>query len=162
MGWKVLDHGEMVRNAGYHEAYKKTMTGWQNKMPPGKGINSYLVKEVMDDQALRILGPKGRDNLIKKLGVDAILTAKVSVHLNGTTFAGIGNRYPQSVLHFKLYKLGIKEPIWFEGSIKGLESKESLGKTAYFDEKKVGTLALKSAKTAFTKLATLAKTKEIK
>lgn len=128
------------------------MKGFQNKMPPGKGQQEFRVDGIMDYQAMRILGNEGRTELMRALGVDAIVAAEVRVGLAGTTFAGIGNRYPKAHLTFQLFTPGTDAPDWFEGSIEGEEAKESVGKTAFFDEALLGRLSLESARTAFLKI----------
>jgi hypothetical protein len=152
MKWTVIDQATMTHNAGYKAAYQKTMTGWQNKMPPGKGEKQFLVEGVMDFDGPRILDSSGRDALIKALNVDAILVANVNVILEATTVMGIGSRHPQSRLSFMLYKAGIEKPIWFEGGVEGQPSTESVGKTAFIDETLLGALAVKSARTAYEKV----------
>lgn len=154
MSWNVMSVKTMLGNKGYQTAFDKTMKGWQNKMPPGKGQRQLLVKDVMDFDSARILGGKGRDELIDALGVDAIIVARISVNLNGSSVMGVGERHPQTDLSFFIYKKGEEKPIWFEGQIKGDEATESVGKTAFIDEALLGRLALKSAKTAFAKIGT--------
>lgn len=151
--WNVMDKAAMVANSGYAQAYEKTMKGWQNKMPPGQGMKQFNVTQVMDFDGPRILDFKGREALIQSLGVDAIVVARLSVVLNANTVMGIGSRKPQTHMSFFVYGKGEEKPIWFEGQIKG-EEMQSVGKTAFIDEKLLGDLALKSAKTAFNKIGT--------
>lgn len=151
--WNVMDKAQMVSNSGYTLAYDKTMKGWQNKMPPGEGMFHFNVAQVMDFDGPRILDFKGREALIQALGVDAIVVARLQVSLNGTSVMGIGSRKPQTHVSFFLYGKGEEKPIWFEGNIRGDEM-ESVGKTAFIDQKLLGELALKSAKTAFNKIGT--------
>ena len=152
MKWSVMDKKSMLRNAGYTEAYNKTMKGFQNKMPPGSGMKQYIVDNIMDYDSPRILDVSGRDALITALGVDAIVVARVDVILHATTVMGIGSRYPQSRLSFMMYRKGEPKPIWFEGAVDGEKAGESVGKTGFIDEGLLGQLALKSAKTAFAKI----------
>lgn len=150
--WEVLDEAPMITNAGYQTAYDKTMKGWQNKMPPGAGEKQFAVKDVMDFDSGRILGPEGRDALIQALGVDAIVVAHVDVQLSGTTVMGIGSRYPQSRVSFQVYARGQEKPVWFDGGVEGDVSQESVGATGFIDEDLLGRLAAKSAVTAFQKI----------
>ena len=150
--WNVLDKKSMITNPDYAKAYKQTMEGWQSKTPPGRGINQFLVGDVMDADGPRILGPQGRDELIKALKVDAILVARVNTVLKGTSIMGIGNRYPKAMVSFYLYSKGKEQAIWFDGGIEGDESKTSIGKTAFIDEQLLGDLAVNSAKSAFSKI----------
>jgi hypothetical protein len=152
MHWKMPEISFMLSSSGYRHAFDSTMKGFHNKLPPGAGTKRFLVKDVMDFDSGRILGPEGRDALIKALQVDALIVAQVNVSLHGTTVMGIGSRHPQSRLHFTVYTLGQSKPVWFEGGLEGEESKESVGKTGFIDEKALGRLALASAKTAFTKI----------
>lgn len=150
--WSLQDKKSMISNPGYTKAYKQTMEGWQNKMPPGQGMNQFLVSQVMDADGPRILGLSGRDELIDALKVDGILVVRITTSLNSTSIMGIGNRYPQSRVSFQLFSKGKEQPIWFDGQIEGEESKTSVGKTAFIDEKLLSDLAVDSAKTAFSKI----------
>ncbi len=154
LGWKVMDARQMKANAGYKAAYEKTMKGWQNKMGPNKGDKQFDVSEIMDQDCLRILDFKGREELLTALGVDAIIGGRVQVILNGTTVMGVGSRYPQSKVAFFVYAKGHEKPIWWEGGVDGEEAKESVGKTGFIDEALLSQLAVKSAKTAYQKIGT--------
>ncbi|MGZ5280430.1 MAG: hypothetical protein ACXWC9_10830 [Pseudobdellovibrionaceae bacterium] len=149
--WAVMDINKVKMAPGYKKAFDQTMNGWQNKMPANPGTQQYVVNEVMDTDAPRILRPEGRDQLISDLGVDAIISLNVTVYLEGTTVMGIGNRYPQSLVTLNVYKKGQENPIWFE-SAKGDVSTESVGKTGFIDEKKLARLAVSSAQSAYSKM----------
>lgn len=152
MHWSVVDTEAMTQNSGYTSAFKRTMEGWQNKMPPGAGQNRFIVDHVMDFDCVRILDRSGRDQLIDALGVDAIVAAQVKVIMNGTSVMGIGSRHPQSNLSFMMYVKGQDAPVWFEGQIQGKEAEKSVGVTGYTDEAATARLSLESAKTAFAKI----------
>lgn len=152
--WKVIPLAKLKTMPGYKIAYDKTMKGWQNKMPPPKGSQQYLIDGVMDNDSMRILGENGRAELLHSLGVDAIVTSKVDVFLKGTTVMGIGSRHPWSRLSFQVYSADPSKPIWFEGAVDGEPSEKSVGSTGFFDEKLLGDLALGSARTAFRKIGT--------
>jgi hypothetical protein len=154
MNWKVADKKSMRSNTGYIRAYKETMEGWQNKVPPGEGEKLFLVGGLMDAECLRILGPQGRDRLLEDLKVDAVVVAQVRVGLNGNSMVGVGDLYPQARVSFQVYSKGKEEPVWFDGEIAGEQSHESVGKTAFFDESQLSALAAQSAKTAFQKIGT--------
>jgi len=156
MKWKMTPITEMTSNPGYQKAYESTMKGIQMKMPPSKGTQQYTIADVMDYDGPRILDSKGRDELIRALGVDAIIVARVQVDLEGTTIMGIGSRHPKSNLSFMVYTLGRENPAWFDGRIEGSESEESVGKTGFIDETLLGQLALKSAEVAYSKIASAA------
>ena len=150
--WNVMELQKMKSTPGYISAYEKTMKGWQNKVPPGSGMKGYLVDGVMDNDATRILGLAGRDQLMEDLNVDAIAVVRVDVVLDGTTVMGIGSRKPKSQVHMQLFTKGGKAPIWFE-TFEGETSSESVGATGYFNEDKMRELALKSTVSAYTKIA---------
>lgn len=152
MKWQVISPGELVKKPGYKKAYEATMVGWHNKMPPGQGQTKMIVKNFMDFDSVRILDVEGRNQLIKDLGVDAIVAAQVNVHLNGTTVMGIGARHVESDVMFMMYADGKEKPVWFEGQIKGPESDESVGKTNFFDEDLMRKLAVSSAQSAYEKI----------
>lgn len=152
MKWQVLPAESMKANAVYKKFYKDTMSGFQNKMPPGENREQFTPSGVMDADCLRILGRDGRSELAKALGVDAVITARVEVLLTGNTVMGIGSRYPQSRGSFSLYTVGASTPDWFEGNLEGKVSETSVGKTALFDEKLLHKLAVESARTAFGKI----------
>jgi hypothetical protein len=149
--WKVLNKSEMISQAGYQKAYDKTMKGWQNKMPAGQGQIQFVVKNVMDKDSLRILGDKGREQLIDDLGVDAIISAETRVSLSGTIVMGVGNRYPKSQVTMFVYGRGQANPIWFE-TFDGEPSTVSVGKTAFFDTDKLKEQSVISARSAFSKI----------
>jgi hypothetical protein len=153
----VQDRSKMVANPGYQKAYERTMKGWQNKMPPSKGEKRFAVEGIMDWDAPRILGPKGREQLIRDLGVDSIVVARVDVMLNGNSIMGIGSRRPQSRLSFQIYTPDQENAVWFDGAVDGEEAKESVGATQFFDEEALKRLAVRSAETAFQKVGTVSK-----
>ncbi|HEX4924226.1 MAG TPA: hypothetical protein VFV50_09070 [Bdellovibrionales bacterium] len=150
--WDVVPLPKMTSNAGYVKSYKQTMEGWQNKMAPPADTIQFLVKNVMDYDSTRILDQAGRDALLDALGVDALVTARVDVHLNGTSIMGIGSRYPQSKVSFQVHTKGQERPVWFDGGVEGDEAKDSVGETAFIDNAKLEELALQSAKSAFSKI----------
>jgi hypothetical protein len=150
--WNVMKPELMKANPGYVKAYKDTMEGWQNKMPPAQGDNLFLVTGVMDGDALRILGPEGRDALIDALNVDAIITADIRTVIHGTSIMGIGAQHPSANLSFWIYTKGKEKPVWFEGQIEGDEAPESIGATGFINETLLNQLVSKSAKTAFAKI----------
>lgn len=149
--WQVLDKNTMVKNSTYVEVYKKTMDGWQNKTPPPQGYFKYNIKEIMDDQSVRIMGLTNRDKLIQELGVDALVMVKVQVHLDGTTVMGIGNRYPKSMVSWSIYKSGIETPVWFE-TVMSEAAKDSVGKTNAFDVPKMQKLAIQTSAEAYSQI----------
>jgi hypothetical protein len=153
MKWKMLPLDQMRANPLYVQVYKSTMEGFQNKMPLPKGQKQFLVSNVMDWNGPRIMGPQARDELIRALGVDALIVVRVDVVLHGTSIMGIGSRHPQSNLSFQVYTLGHENPIWYDGRIQGEESQESVGNTGAFDPDMLKRLAVKSADTAFAKIA---------
>lgn len=150
--WQVLEHKKMLSNGAYTKAYQDTMEGWQNKMPIPEGQSRFVIDKMLDQDALRIMGPQGRDALIAALGVDAIMMAKINVHIEANTIMGIGSRYPKSSLSFYVYKKGTENPVWFDGQVEGETSKESVGKTNLFNASDMHRLAAESAKTAFLKI----------
>ncbi|MEZ4816232.1 MAG: hypothetical protein R3A80_13685 [Bdellovibrionota bacterium] len=150
--WKVLPKQSMINNAGYKAAYTKTMKGWQNKMPPGQNQAQYVVEDVLDYDALRIMGQDGRDKLISDLGVNAIMVAKVYITLGGTSIMGFGPRHPKSTLTFQVYKKGIEAPVWFDGNVEGKEG-DSVGATGLWSVEKLHKEGLDSAIDAFSKIA---------
>jgi len=152
LNWKVLGQNEMTVSEEYKRAYKRTMEGWQNKMPPGEGIQHFKIQNVMDFDSARILGPQGRDQLIDGLGVDALVVARVDVLLNGTSIMGFGSKHPQARLALFVYKKGIEKPVWFDGGIDGSEAKESVGSTAFIDDDLLKKLSTESARTAFNQI----------
>jgi len=150
--WKVKNYSEIVDHAGYKVAYTKTMKGWQNKMATPSGRNLFLAHNIMDADGMRILGFKGREQLLTDLGVDAIALAKVMVKYNGTTVMGIGQRRPQAAVMFQVFKKGKEDAIWFEGRVLGVESKQSVGATGFTDQVLLNKLTRESAQSAFEKL----------
>ena len=151
-GFAVMSLEEMLKNKGYQEAYKSTMEGWQNKMPPGAGMNRVAVEKVMDYDGPRILRQEGRDQLAKQLGVDAIVSAKIYVNLESTTVMGIGNRFQKSTVRIEMFKPNIENAVWFENFM-GPTSTESVGKTSFFDEAKMSQLSLESASDAISRIS---------
>lgn len=151
MNWKVLTNQQMRFAPAYKDAYKSTMEGWQNKMPPGSGMNRYVVDGVMDFDSARILDKAGREKLMNDLRVDALIAVWSSTHLSGTSVMGIGSKKPQTTLHIAVYGRGSEQPIWRE-ALQGEEIKESVGMTGYFDEKKLAKLVLQAADGAIERL----------
>jgi hypothetical protein len=152
MHWSVMDQKTMVTNKGYEMAYHKSMDGIQMKNPPGKGLNRYIVENTMDYDCPRILGQAGREQLMNDLGVDGIITAFVKTLNSGFSVMGVGARHPQSYVTFAMYVRGVENPVWFEGSLEGEKSKESVGATGFTDEDATQRLALESARTAYAKI----------
>jgi hypothetical protein len=157
MRWEVLEAARMISKPGYQTAYDKTMKGLQSKMPPTAGFQKFAVKDLMDSDSGRMLGVDGRDALIDGLEVDSIVVAQVDVTLTGSTVIGMGPRHPQSKVSFQVYSRGAEKPVWFDGSIDGEATQESVGTTGPFDEKLLGQLAAQSAQTAFQKIGIIDK-----
>jgi hypothetical protein len=89
---------------------------------------------------------------MKALNVDAIFVARLTIQINGTTVMGIGARHPQAKLTFFLYKLGVENPVWFEGGVDG-DEQPSVGSTGLsVDEGLFAQYAINSSKTAFAKI----------
>jgi hypothetical protein len=153
MKWKMLPLDQMQSNPTYIHDYQATMEGFQNKMPLPKGQKQFLVSKVLDWDGPRILGAQNRDDLMRALGVDALIVARVEVVLHGTSIMGIGARHPQANVSFQVYTLGHPNPVWYDGRIQGDESEESVGNTGAFDPDMLKRLAVKSADTAFAKIA---------
>ncbi len=145
--WQVVELKDLKAHSGYQTAYKKTMEGWQNKMPAGAGLQDYEVEGLMDWHCLRLLKQEGRDQLIQALGVDALIMARSYVILDGVTILGIGDNYPQAHVSLEFYGYGQKDPVWRE-SFKGEKSEKSVGKTAFIDSEILKETSLKSFKSA--------------
>lgn len=149
--WQVTELAALKKNPAYIQAYKATMEGWQNKMPPGEGQTNYQVEGIMDKDGVRLLGPEGKNQLIKALGVDAVVVVNVHTTLEGFKVMGIGKRKPQSTANIQVYSINEEGPIWFE-SFKGEQSDESVGMTGFIDETKLQKLAVTSSQSAFSKI----------
>ncbi len=149
--WTVLDAKTMIQNEGYKAAYKKTMDGWQNKMPAASGTTDYVVNSVMDWNGPRLLDFAGREKLIADLGVDAIALLRIDVSMEGFTVMGFGSHKPAANAHLQIFSKGNKDHVWFD-TLKGPESEESVGITAFIDEQKTREYSLISAQTAYTKM----------
>lgn len=151
--WQILNVDTMRANEAYKKAYASKMEGFQmGKMPPqGK---EFIAPGVMDAQSIRRMKPAERDELMKALGVDAIMEAKANIGFasKGVKVMGVGSRYPQAILHFFVFKKGVEQAVWFEGQIEGVASETSVGKTGFFDEELVTRLGRTSLKTAFEKV----------
>lgn len=154
MKWKVPSVQQMKASPKYQATYKKTMEGWHNRMPPGQGINRYVVNGIMDYDSARILDADGRDQLMQDLKVDALIAVWSMTHLSGTSIMGIGSRKPQTNIMIYVYARGVSEPIWKE-SLQGDEITESVGSTGFIDEKKVAHLVLKAADGALSRLGAI-------
>lgn len=154
MKWKVLSAEQIKTSPKYQETYKKTMEGWHNRMPPGEGVNRYVVNGVMDYDSARILDVAGREQLMNDLKVDALVAVWSMTHLSGTSIMGIGNRKPQTNILVTVYARGVEEPIWRE-SLQGDEITESVGSTGFIDEKKTASLVLKAADGALSRLGSI-------
>ena len=150
LNWNVMDSKKMLAIPAYPAAYKANMEGWHSRMPVQAGYNRFLVNKVMDYDSARIMEKAGRDKLMDDLKVDALIAIHSRVILNGTTVMGIGKRRPQTRITFFVYTKEAEMPVWFE-TLEGQEM-ESVGSTAFIDETKVSTLAVKSAEVALAKL----------
>ncbi|HPI40706.1 MAG TPA: hypothetical protein PLJ21_07865 [Pseudobdellovibrionaceae bacterium] len=149
--WQVVSSDVMKKNPAYQVAYKSTMEGWQNKMPPGEHVRLLGIQSVMDYESLRILKPEEKKKLMKELRVDALLVAKVNVGLIGTTVMGIGDRYPQVSVNVQAFSLDSDNDIWRE-SFTGEKSEKSVGKTNFFDEEILVKASLEGSKSALNKI----------
>lgn len=152
LNWSLLSSLELKKQKGYQTAFNKTMKGWQNKMPVPQDQTQFVPEQIMDFDSVRILGVNGRNELCDQLNVDAIIAAKVNIIIEGTTVMGVGKRYPKAQLSFFVYKRGQETPIWFDGRIEGAKSETSIGMTGFMDPKLLNELAVKSAKSAFSKI----------
>lgn len=152
INWKFVSKDQFIETAAYKLAYEKTMTGFQNKYPAGEGLNRFLIPNLMDFDCMRLLRIEGRDQLMKELKVDALITVHVRGFLEGTSVMGIGPNYPNVKVSFQVYRRGIENVVWFD-SLEGKKAKESVGSTGLtIDEEKVAEYSLTSVKEALTKL----------
>jgi hypothetical protein len=146
------DINKMKTQSAYQANYEKLMKGWHNRMPPGAEINRFLIKDLLDTQAVRIMGQEGRDQLIKDLAVDAIVVINIRLLIESTTFMGIGNRYPYTMATMSVYTLGEEAPVWFDSTLKSQISKTSVGKTGFFDEDLFKKLSIETSAEAFKQI----------
>lgn len=151
-GWKVIALSDLKSNPGYQFAFASTMKGWQNKMPGPEGNHNYTVEGVMDVDSIRILGQKGRDELMQALKVDAILSIGVNVRIVANTVMGIGSHFPQAIAAFQIFVPNQEKAAWYDFEISGAQSTTSVGKTAFFDQDLMNTLSMDSAKDAISKI----------
>ncbi len=150
LGWKMLSFDQVRGASVMASAFERTMKGFQNKVPPGAGENLYRAEGMLDQDSPRILGPKGRDELIDGLKVDAIVVVTVRTAIKGTTVMGIGSRKPQALVTLAVYRRGQEKPVWFDGQIEGDVSTESIGVSTGKDA--LDALVMQSSKTAFMKI----------
>lgn len=151
--WQVLPAATMKSNPAYRAAWDRTMKGFQNKSLPRQKERKFTVDEIMDSDSIRILDTAGRSQLMKALGVDALVATDVDVMVNGGAVFGIGSLRPQARVSFKVYVAGANNFDWFEGDLLGEEATESVGSTGFFDADKLAVMGLVSAKTAFKKIS---------
>lgn len=147
---KSIKRSALVANEHYVKAYDGTMKGFQNKNIDMSSMR-YEVVQIMDSESMRLLDTTGRDQLMKALNVDAIVSAEVRVVLDGFTVAGIGTRKPQAHVLMQMYKKGIEAPVWFETFI-GDAASESVGATKFINENKLRELSLASFRSAIAKM----------
>jgi hypothetical protein len=150
-GWKMLDTATMKKNQTYIESWKATMEGWQNKHPTSPSLKKFEVEGVMDTEGVRLLRPAGTNKLIAALGVDAVAVIEVKTLLSSTTVMGIGQRRPFSQVLIRIFSPGSEGPIWFQ-TFTSEVSTESVGATAFIDEKKLATLSIATLRDAISKI----------
>lgn len=148
---KAIKRSDLVTQPAYVKAYDATMKGFQNKNIDMSSMR-YEVDKVMDNDCIRLLDVTGREQLMKALNVDALVSLEVRVSLAGMTVMGLGTRKPQTQVFIQMFKRGIETPIWFE-TLVGETSNESVGATGFINEDKLRELALASFKTALVKMS---------
>ena len=153
LGWKFSSAALIQKNSYYKELLKEWMGPVQSKTPIREGETKFHAPELLDYDSVQRLKQNERDQLMQGLGVDAIAAIKVRTIIHSATVMGIGNRYPQAVLEFRLYRKGVKDQIWYDVNAEGLRSKESMGVTRITsDFEKMNKLLAESAKSAYRQL----------
>lgn len=151
--WTVLDAPSMRQNAVYREFFKEWMGPIQSRTPVMDGESKFHAPEILDYDSIQRMGQADREKLMNGLGVDGLIAIKIQTRIHAATVMGVGNRYPQAIVMFQLYRKGTTDPIWYDVNAEGEQSKESMGVTrltADFD--KMNQLIATSARTAYKQL----------
>ena len=151
--WEMLSTDSMTKNTFYKTLFAEWMGPVQSRTPVQQGESKFHAPEILDYDSIQRMSAKDRDTLLTALKVDGIVSLKVNTRLHAVTVMGIGSRYPQAVLEFRLYKKGVPDPIWYDVNVEGKKSDKSMGVTRLTtDFNKMNELISESARTAYRQL----------
>lgn len=157
--WKVADREAVRKNPEYQKLFKEWMGPIQSKTPVQRGESKFHSPEVLDYDSVLRLKAAERDALMQALNVDALAAIKINTVIHSATVMGVGNRYPQAVVQFQLFRKGAPDAVWFDVNAEGEKSKTSMGVTRITaDFEKMNQLLLASARTAYRQLVQNTKT----
>ena len=111
--WSVLGLEQVNQNPSYKKAYNDKMKGFQiNKVQTADRMVLLGAPQIMDADSLRRMSVGERDALMASLGVDALVEVQVYIKFatKGVAVMGIGSRYPQAYVSFRLYKTAAEKP----------------------------------------------------
>lgn len=150
MHWQVVDSRTLSKNATYRGRWTARTQGLQPRpLVPGDNWDIFVAPGVVESFLLENLTLAERQDLMKKLGVDAVVVAKVRVDLVNRGISLGGELAPKSKLHFRLFTSKQEDPIWNDLNADGPESKAGVEHSLGFaDPKALNPLALESVRGA--------------
>ncbi len=114
--WTVIDRSVIAKNGHYMALYDQKMKGLQSRPPSPAGTKMLAAEGIVDAWPLEVLEKDKRDELMKKLGVDAIAVATVIIHLEKggglKQLVGAGDYFPKATVRFALFDNKSNDPVW--------------------------------------------------
>ena len=156
--WQVLPQDKLTKNTSYSALYQRVMKGIQNRPPIAAGMHAYGAQGVADAFPLERLSLGERQELLSKLGVDALVAATVTVKLAEggglKRLYGGGDYKPYAEIRFSLYDGKTQEAIWTDVAARGETASEGvshvLGGVA--DVKTLNRIAVGAAESSYRTL----------
>lgn len=154
--WQVIDHNRVVSNSYYQKLFNSTMKGIRSLPPPGKNREVFVAPGLLDHWAVFKMTAEQKNELAKKLGVDALMVLQIRSDLNRQasflTLAGGGRYVPDATAFAQLYYAQSSSLVWDEKGY-GKSTKDGAKHIAgVIDSKKLNELRYESTGMAFEEL----------
>ncbi len=116
MKWKVTDRKQVAGHAFYQTFYDDKMKGFQSRPPSPSGVVYLAANGIVDAWPVEIADSSRRKEIMKKLGVDAIVVATVKIELEKggglKMLVGAGDYFPKATVRFSVFDAKSEDPAW--------------------------------------------------
>ncbi len=158
MNWMVLDRQVVATNPHYNKEFISETEGWQNRPLMGSQFDNFAATNIMDQWSFQRLDETRRRELIKKLGVDALVVVNMNIELEKggglMKLVGAVDYYPKARLMFQVYSTSSDKPIWQDTWAVGEATKTSVSNVmgVTTDRQRLDSLMIAAANDAYDKV----------
>jgi len=156
--WSVADRKSLANTVAYVAVYNGATQGWQNRPMLAHNVTCFGAGGIADSWPIERMSPEERLALMRALNVDALATARITIHLENAgglkKLVGAGEFKPQATMSFQVYDRAtpgeaVWKDLWAVGETVDQGVSHILGIT---DVNKVNKLAVTAAERSFDKL----------